>query len=200
MAFNINEFSSNINQYGVSKESFFDVDIVLPPGITVKPNDLDISRHLSLRCEAAEFPGLQVATADNKIYGPLQKIAYTGLYTDVGFSFIMSENMREKIFFEEWMESITGSQQPDLQNTFNIGYHNDYSTEITIRQFSPIESFGKVVYTCKLYDAFPITMSPVTLNRAGTEVHRLSIMLTYRRWESNNSWTDGILGGNIRRR
>ena len=200
--FNIREFNSNIDQFGVAKQSHFDVIINTTPIVGIRNFDAapTMGDQLRLRCEAAEFPGLQVATMDAKIYGPLQKVAYAGMYTDVSFSFIMSNNMREKRFFEEWMNSIIGNRSSDRGssnglNSFNIGYHKNYSTDIVIRQFAPAPEshMQKAVYECRLYDAFPTTVAPISLNRGTDDVHRLNVVLTYRHWETVNMWKDGQL-------
>ena len=97
MAFSINDFKSDINTKGLSKSSYYDVFILPPVGLTNNPTNV---QHLSFRCFAAELPGRQVVTFPNRVYGPIRKIAYNQAISDVTLSFLCSESLVEKVFFD----------------------------------------------------------------------------------------------------
>jgi hypothetical protein len=192
MAFDINEFVGSVNTGGVAKKSHFDVEINLQDITNTRRiqrfDARGFARNLSLRCETAELPGIQIATAEQKIYGPLQKMAYAGMYTDTSFSFLVSSNMREKVFFDDWARSIVGSQQ-FAGSSYNVGYFKDYSTTVDIHQY---DTTGKITYSVRLFDAFPTTVAPIALDRSSNDIHRLNVTMTYRWWTSMN-WADSQL-------
>ena len=58
MAFNINDFVSNVNESGgVAQQHTFMVRILPPAASSGNPAVTDFYRHLSFRCDATVFPG-----------------------------------------------------------------------------------------------------------------------------------------------
>jgi len=66
---------------------------------------------MTSRIDAVDIPGRFLTTADykHKNYGPLIKMPYGQIYSDVNITIILSEDMREKKFFEEWQNAIQGT-------------------------------------------------------------------------------------------
>jgi hypothetical protein len=94
--------------------------------------DIQSSKDLSLRCESLNIPGLQITTADYKLYGgqPILKIPNARVHDDVQITFLTMGDMRDKMFFENWMDSIS-----DFSNN-TIAYYNDISSNIEIDVYS----------------------------------------------------------------
>tara|TARA_Y100000296_G_scaffold37916_1_gene43879 strand:- start:1886 stop:2533 length:648 start_codon:yes stop_codon:yes gene_type:complete len=182
MAFKIQNLEGTLTKSGIAFQSHFAVSFTAPPiankfklGIpgTVLAGDL------IFRCDQAEIPGRQVATAETRIYGPMRKIAYTQLFTDITISFICSHDLREKIFFDAWQEQIVG-QVDNPAKRYDMAYYEDYTTDITIEQF---DSAGNSMYGVTLFDALPTTVAPLPLNWATNEIHRVQISFAYHHWE-----------------
>jgi hypothetical protein len=190
MTFNINEFSSNIGKWGVAKPSHFQVIINKPQSLQLQGFESgDIASHLGFRCETAELPGRSATTTEAFIYGPQTKQVYGSLYDDISFTFLSSANMREKVFFEQWIEYATGTDSVYIRNSgFNVKYHDDYVTDMEVYQYS---ADGTPTYGIRLIDAFPIAVPSIPLNRASTdEIHRVTVNVSYKMWERLPTWKD----------
>ena len=98
MAGNISDFLSHIKDRGIAKTSHFDVRIW---PVDVGFPSPDISQLLTLRCETAELPGRQIVTTDNKIYGPIYKVPYQTLYSEITMTFVDTAELDIRKFFEQ---------------------------------------------------------------------------------------------------
>ena len=133
----------------------------------------------SYRCEKAEFPGRTIATTDDTFAGPTMKLPYDMTYNDITLSVICSEDMRERAFFETWMDYIIKPATANDAGT--IAFHEDYARglKLEITQLSSANGKPLCVYTC--YDVYPIAITP--MNATWDEVNtyqRFGVTLTYR--------------------
>jgi len=214
MPFKINEFTSNFNAAGYAKQDRFEVRVIPPTGqgsdgsalgrlisglsllggtvgevagiLNGLGDNVDIF-HLALRADSAELPGRAVQTLDNRYYGPLRKSGYQANYVDTTITFICSEDLREKLFFEKWQDLIVGEHRvagtnPDSK-AFNAGYYDDYVSSIEILQMN---ENNDVTYEMRLLQAYPIQVAPLPLNWASDELQRLSVTFAYNRYESDS--------------
>ena len=213
MAFKINEFQSNFNATGYAKQDRFEVRVIPPSsssgggsalgrlisglsllgGVVGETagvlgglrDEVDIF-HLALRADSAELPGRAVQTLDNRYYGPLRKSGYQANYVDTTITFICSEDLREKLFFEKWQDLIVGEHRvagtnPDSK-AFNAGYYEDYISSIEVVQMN---ENNDVTFEMKLLEAYPLQVAPLPLNWASDDLHRLSVTFAYNRYESD---------------
>lgn len=175
--FNIADFIATLNEGNFAKTALFDV-IVTPP--RTMSTDMGELYDLTYRCEATDLPGRNVLTYDSIIYGLPTKIAYGSSVNDVTLSFILSEDYREKIFFETWIDKITGNYRTGevSQNMFEIGYYKEYIGGLLIRNYSET---GEVVKETELVEAYPINIGNVSLNwQNGAEIAKLPVTFAYR--------------------
>jgi hypothetical protein len=187
MTFNVNNLLSSINKTGVAKTSHFEVQIT-------GAGDASLEQGMMSRVDTCELPGRSLMTAEHKFsnYGPLNKVPYGGqTYTDATMSIIMSEDMREKEYFEVWQNKIvntgafeSGSGQSDfygyVQSKFNTKYFDDYLGTITIRQYGSAGNL-RSIYT--LNEAYPIIINPVSMSWATDEVAKLNVTFAYRNYK-----------------
>lgn len=188
MTFNVNNLMSSINKTGIAKSSHFEVQITAPL-------DGVMEETLMSRADTAELPGRSLMTAEYKFsnYGPINKVPYGGqTYTDSTISFICSEDLREKEYFEIWQNKIvntgafeTGSGQSDFfgytQSKFNTKYFDEYLGTITIRQYG---SAGELRSIHTLNEAYPLIISPISMNWGQDEIVKLSITFAYRNYKT----------------
>jgi hypothetical protein len=113
----LNEFKSNIEKLGTVHQNRFDVKIPGP-----------YSEDLSFRCESVNIPGIQILTADFKLFGgqPIVKIPNGRSNDEVQMTFIATGDFRDKYFFEEWLHKISDFE------TNNVAYYKDVSKDIWI--------------------------------------------------------------------
>lgn len=173
---NISQFLSHIKEQGIAKTSHFDVTF-LP--IAAGFPDLNMSELLTLRCESAELPGRQIVTTDNKIYGPIYKVPYQTIYSEMTMTFVDTAKMDIRKFFEQWATLIFNAQK----NT--IGFVDNIVSDVRIRQYDQSgtpESLNPIL-TFQLIRAFPININQLSTSWADDAAHKLSVTFFYERYD-----------------
>jgi hypothetical protein len=173
MAGSIAEFKSSFSKE-LARPSKFDVNIPIPLGLIPY---LGTSRMLTMRCENAELPGRTIATTSMKIYGVEEKFPYMSSYSDMSLTFIVSDDMKEKKFFDAWLNWINPN------SSFNLKYKKDYSVGLRINQY---DVRNEVSYSADLVDAYPIAVNGMDLNWAADGYHKLTVTFAYTSWRDNS--------------
>ena len=182
MAGSISDFRSSF-YLDVARPSRFDV--ILPPPLKLMVPYAFVSRNLMFRCEVSELPGRTFGTLDRKIYGPIEKHPYVTSYNEVTMTFLVSEDMSERVFFDAWMELI------NPRSSYDFNYKSEYSTRILINQYN---SAHIPIYSTMLIDAFPISMNQMDLDWSNeNSAHKLTIVFAYHTWEPLS--ITGLIGG-----
>jgi hypothetical protein len=179
MAGSINDFKASFKQ-DVARANKFDVNIPVP--LSLLPY-VSSAKDLKYRCESTQLPGRTFATMEQRTYGPVEKFPYLNTYTDVEMSFIVDDDMNQKVFFDAWMNYIN-----PLYN-YNMRYKSDYSTVITINQY---DVTNQLSYSVNLFDAYPISMNQMDLNWAEEGYHKLSVTFAYTYWQNNSLQAVGM--------
>jgi hypothetical protein len=173
MAGNINDFKSSFNK-DIARTNKFDVNINVP--LVMLPYISD-AKSLKYRCENANLPGRTFATTEQRTYGPIEKYPYLSTYNDMDLTFIVDDDMSQKIFFDGWLNYIN----PQYSN--NLRYKGDYATILTINQYDVTNTLS---YSVNLYDAYPISMNQMDLDWAGDGYHKLNVTFAYTYWQNNS--------------
>jgi hypothetical protein len=146
---------------------------------------MDIDETFAWRCERAELPGRTLATADDAGGGGTAlKLPYDVTFADTSISVICSEDMRERIFFENWMDLIVTPAGYDTATTaYQAGlvrYHDEYARGINL-EVSQLNSSGKRILTYTLHDVYPTAITPMTATwEEVNSYQRFGVTLTYR--------------------
>jgi hypothetical protein len=173
MAGNINDFKSSFRT-DLARSNRFDVNIPIP--LTLIPY-VSTAKQLNYRCENANLPGRTFATVEQKTYGPIEKYPTLTSFTDIDLTFIVDDNMDQKVFFDAWLNYIN----PQYNNNFR--YKSDYSTIITINQY---DVTNNLTYSINLYDAYPISINQMDLDWSGDGFHKLTVTFAYTYWKNNS--------------
>jgi hypothetical protein len=188
MTFNIQNMLSSINKSGIAKTSHFEVQLT-------GPGEVSSEESLMIRTDAVEIPGRSLMTAEHKFsnYGPINKVPYGGqVYGDVTLTVTLSQDMREKEYFEIWQQRITdtgafeeGSTQQDFfvyaQSKFNTNYFDNYIGVVTIRQYG---SNGELHAIHTLQEAYPIIISPISMSWSQDDVAKINVTFAYRNYKA----------------
>jgi len=145
--FIVQDFVSEIRKFGVARPTRFEVMIDLPYSLRTGGGKVEvggISKRLSLRCENAVLPQLNINVAQQRIYGPNYIYPISSDYggDSITLSFVMDRNMGLKTFFDAWLHSIVDP------NTFNVSYninssgYREYCTQIKIFQLDDSRCFS----------------------------------------------------------
>ena len=193
MAGNINEFKSSFKT-DVARPSRFDVNIPVPIALATY---ITTGRNLSMRCESVDMPGRAFATTEKKMgSAPIQKFPYQTNYTESTFTFIVSDDMNEKIFFDAWMELINPTTD------FNFQYKANYAVDVSINQY---DVTGNLTYAAVLKEAFPLAINQLDMEWSSDGYHKMAIVFAYTQWNNNtvsalgqsfkNAALNGLLNG-----
>jgi hypothetical protein len=178
MTFNIQTLTSSIEKTGVAKASHFEVQCTAPSPVS------EMERDMMYRAEAAEIPGRSLATVEHKFgnMGPITKIPYSQVFTDMTVTFLLSEDLREKQYFEIWQELMynTGAFESGSStgmSKFKPKYFDDYTGSVIIRQYG---ANGNLRTITTLVDAYPIIISPISTNWSSGELMKMNVTFAYR--------------------
>lgn len=180
MPFNINNFIANINSSGVAKSGNFEV-------VINRPNAPDASdaRNMSLRTSYATAPGRRINTAEIKDYGVTRWAGYSESLEDVTIRILLSEDLREKLYFEKWFDEIVGDHRSNNLNNkmYDFGYYDDYCkhNSVTITQY---DVTGTPVHFHQLLEAFPVQVGDVDGSWADDSILYLDVVFKYRHYTS----------------
>lgn len=173
----INEFISSINKSGVVKTNRFVAFFKIPDYLSGREAEYGINDKLiSLRCEAAQFPGVSLSTIDGPPrlgYGAVEAIPYNTAFEDISLTFLVDAHTRIHKLFYDWVNTIVNFQgsrgQKDWEavtntNTraaaYEVGYKDKYRTDITIAVY---DSDDKKIMTVDAYNAFPKLIPSIDL-------------------------------------
>jgi len=176
MPFNVNEMVSSINKSGIAKASDFEVQI--SNGV------FGSERDLMLRADSVNLPGRTITTTEHKFtnYGPINKVPYSQIYGDLTVTFLLSEDMREKDYFERWQNAMvnTGAYEYGGDGRFNTKYFNDYAGTILVRQYGANKTLRTIH---KLVQAYPILIGEVSMDWNSAEATKLTVTFAYKNYE-----------------
>lgn len=183
MTYTIDEFKNRFAK-GVARANRYVVTITPPKGLLLQ---FSLSQDLTIACESVELPGSQLATGEDKQFGPIRKIPYLNIYTDLAIRFICSDDLRERYFFDAWQDlvlkrdDIVGST---TKESFKVGFYDDYVTTISIKV---LNQKNETQYTIKCHEVWPIDVLNQPLSYGNTDDYmRLEVNLAYRNWTTEN--------------
>ena len=180
-SFNIDDFTSVIQRRGgLQSPNRYSVRIQSPvPGASSIENDIP------LLAENVAFAGRSIATSDYKTYGPVIKVGRESIYSDLSMTFILTNDMEMKTYFDKWMNKV----QNDI--TYDPNYYDSYVGNIFIGQLKSNEeakilqgktNASQFSYAQQIQDAFPTAVADVSLGHAENNTYgKLQVTFTYRK-------------------
>lgn len=138
---------------------------------------------LSVMTEKASIPGKSFSTSDIIMHGKHMKMPYSVQHTNFRMTFICTNSMIERTFFDIWTQYI---QKPD---SHYMEYFDQYKTTIVIKKLSgsgliespfadpsstptanePQVEIGSALSTYYLQDAYPISIGSQELSSSDTQ-------------------------------
>lgn len=177
MPFNISNFTSQLNSGRNAKPSLFECLMTRPRG------NVNVERDLTFRIEKAVVPGRQALTLESVTYGPPTNIAYgSGNPNELGLTIILSEDYREKLYFEEWLDTVIGNYRTgeSSANKYDVGYYSEYIGNLKIYTYSDT---AKNNYTIECTEIYPVNIGDVQLDwNSGSEIAKLDVNFRYKQY------------------
>jgi hypothetical protein len=156
---------------------------------------------LQFQCNEAVLPGYNINTVEQRVYGAPWTVAGTPVYNDLTLSFICTNDLWERKFFEDWMEFILpkGSQRSTaytaVEKLINVDgvsssqgsskYADDYKSTI---QVVKMHETGVPTARYTFEEVYPVSMPEQALSWGagagggqGSEMN-LQVTFKYTRW------------------
>ena len=173
--FNLSQFIGAVREDSFARVNRFEVFINAPS--TLLGKNISNAGAVSLYCEMASLPPVNISTKSFKIFGPTYQRPFGAEYGGEGISltFHVDRDMQVKKFFDEWTARVV---DPD---SGLVGYQDDYISTIRLRQ---LDEQDNVTYEIELSEAFPRSLNLLELNNsAQNQTHRLNVLFAYRYWK-----------------
>jgi hypothetical protein len=174
-SFNLSQFIGAVREDSLARVNRFEVFINPPAGMINK--NRSNAGAVSLYCEMASLPPVNISTKSFKIFGPTYQRPFGAEYGGEGISltFHVDRDMQVKKFFDDWTATVV---DPD---SGLVNYQEDYISTINLRQLDEQEN---VTYEIELHEAFPRSVNLLELNNsAQNQTHRLNVLFAYRFWK-----------------
>lgn len=183
MAFNIQDISAEIAAAGLLRTNKFEVTFTPPPGLTTGVaqtgtptsnfNSLNgIDKVINLYCERANIPGIAMDVAPIRRfgYGPMEKKPFAPTFNDAQLLFRSDAGGALWKYLQSWFRLVLNYENQQglaatngvlsQQHPFELGYKQDYVTDITINAFN---DKGGIAISTVLMQAYPIFIGDIQL-------------------------------------
>jgi len=115
----------NITNSSLAFGNRYEVNFAVPTGF-VNGNRQTIE-NLIVRCDSITIPGRSFSTIPYRFYGPARNMPYEPIYSgELTASIILSADMKERQFFEDWMDLICS------RSNYKFEYYENYVTTFEI--------------------------------------------------------------------
>lgn len=216
--FSVQNVVASLQKSGLANSSHFEVQCTGPRTLQVPKEEAmmdgdfytqtstglsDVQENeMMYRAESCELPGRSLATVDHRFdnYSPISRVVTGQTYVDSSITFLLSEDLREKEYFERWQDAAVGTgafakgSANEAKN--NPAYHDQYVGTVTIRQYG---ADGTLRSVHKLEKAFPIVLGGVQMSWSSDEHARLAVSFSYNRYTAvfykQNQAEKGISAG-----
>ena len=139
-----------------------------------------ITNRLSWLCDTINIPSRSLTTTEFRTYGLPVKRPYGSVYTESQMEFLCTRTMGEKKFFDAWLNYIFDNK------SYDMAYYDNYVTDIDIYHFdrsaTDANDLSKSTYHIKLEEAYPTLVGEISMNHTATEVLKLPITFTYKKY------------------
>lgn len=161
---------------GLAKTNHFTV-LLTPPASATKgiPKGNTNLQKVLLFCDTAQLPGVNVNTMQTRTYGEVREMPYELNYEPITMTFYVDSQMYVKKMFDNWT---LGTQIGDSRK-FN--YYDNYVTNMKIFVQDAAE---KNRYVVELFEAYPKTVSAVSMDYASRDIMKISVTMMYKYWRS----------------
>ena len=140
-------------------------------------NERAVNERLTFQCEATSLPGMSFTEDDYEIGSrTIKKMAtHRTFANEITLKFRISPDMKERVFFEEWMNRIFDP----VTNT--LAFHKTYVDDMSI---VVQDSDDKPIYGVVFEELYPTEITPISLESQGKGYLVQDIKFSYYRWKN----------------
>lgn len=217
------QFNQNIKEHGIALSNYYGISIIKPANELneymnkiFNSNNVWVER-LQYMCDEVNIPGIQLSTGEYRINGmPQFQYANGNTYNDINMSFLVDANSTQKKSLDVWLNFIYGMSGVDIDtNTVSrVRYPDEYCSDIAIVKYErfgngyisdsflsflgllSINTNSRAVYSARLIDAFPKSVSSLPLSSASSQILRMSVTFQYK-YHRMNILEGGTINDNV---
>lgn len=151
-------------------------------------------KNITLLAQTAELPGRNITTTPHRMYGTVREMPYGVKYEDVSITFMCTNIMIERAFFDLWQQYIIAPKSSYLN------YYKDIVGTVMIQKVDNAgyeygSLAGEIISVYTLEDAYPKTIIAQELSAASkNEPLTLTVTFSYARWRSSLDYAIDALG------
>lgn len=176
MAFNVNEFRSNLVGDG-ARPNLFSVTLVFPG---VAAGGATAGQKVSFMAKSAQLPGSTIGTVPVYYFGRELKFAGNRTFADWTLQIINDEDFAIRNAVESWMNAMN-SHQGNVRNAAANG-SSGYTVDAEVTQFSKT---GDPLKTYKFVGMFPVDLAPIDLDWGSNDtIEEYAVTFAYQYWEA----------------
>lgn len=192
MTLSINAIKTSLNLLGGAAQPCHYQVIIMPPFSLLQGNSISSliggalsltgASNVSVLAESASLPGKQLTTTPFRMYGTVMKMPYGAVYDDLKISFICTNSMTERLFFDSWMSLV---MNPNRQY---MNYHKNYVGNIAIIKLSPdtlslANAMSIASANFIFLNVYPVSIQEQELSYdANDQYLKLTVNFAYRRY------------------
>lgn len=174
MSFSIDQFVSELNIGNVSRLTHFTVLVSGPPILQGINQEYD----MTFRCDAVTEPGRTISMASDMYHYGLHNHRASGSeISTISLTIILSEDHREREYFERWQDLIVGNYRSGQLSTqmYDLEYYDNYVGTMQIYRY---DDSGVVTRIIKCKEVFPIDIGDIELAwDNGNNIARLTVKM-----------------------
>ena len=179
MAFNVNDFRSNMN-YDGARPNLFDVNLTFPSALLGSISGLSAANGKSrFLIKSAQLPGSTLGTVSVNYFGRELKFVGNRTFQDWTVTIINDEDFAIRAAMESWMNlmnSHVGNVRTPVGNS-PLGY----SSDATVTQYGKTQNTA--IKKVKFVGLFPIDLSPIDLDWGSNDtIEEYQVTFAYQYW------------------
>lgn len=129
---------------------------------------------ITISCISVEMPGVTFQVSEKRAYGASQKVPVNQVYQEMPMVYRLSNDMKEKIFFDLWMNMMFN------RRTGNMNFMNEFAATIEVAQ---LDKDLNVSYKVQLHEAYPIAIAPISYGyELDAQEAQMTVTLAYKNW------------------
>ena len=182
MAFNLQEFRSQITKHGFAQDNLFVVELL---GTENFAEGMP-ARDLSFFAQTAGLPEFNLTTADivHNGMGATTRRPTGMQYPVVPVTFFVDSNHNIMKFFHRWIQRIVNYDRSGItpveagaQNPFELNYKSDYEASMRVTIFPRYQE--KLPYIYEFSGVYPVSVGAVTTSMSNEGLILLPVGFTY---------------------
>lgn len=179
MSAQLQQFVNLVKTKDVQRPNRYDVEIAIPESVITKFNQEygsePINSRLTLMAKDTNLPGYTAAASEIHV-GYTAYVAYEKANGDFSITFMCAGDMMEHKLFTIWKESI-------FKEDHSVAFYDDYITDRMSVKLKTRDD--KVSRHCDITEAWPATITDVTVNRDERDTYgTFQVTFKYRKLKS----------------